>query len=708
MSVRAANTQPTFNFLTGAEIGERPETSVLRERVVSAENEKAAVPENREVAELKAEVKTLRYTLNTKDQEQELAKLRQESEMREIRRRGDEDFQKMQVAEGERLKAVRRYDELLKELSAVRDAASNEKAALERRVREVEDGKRMAEEEVEDVKTERDDGIRNLERLSADLEARNKALQETVQELQQDNDHKQVELQETQQLLAEKDTQIGSLESEVLRLKAQTGDADTLGVIKRELSEQVAHIRSLEATNREQLGELKHFRRLHKSVEIVEEEKRALQRKVDTMEDLQQELGEARLQRQRLEDERLAWTAYLKSQAGEDGQLEFESPEELARALIHERLQNATLVERLGGLEPELLERDAIIKSLEEERAKLGGQMEKLRASGVNGGDQKARSRLERQKALAVKEVEYLRAQLTALDTEESTMELASFDEAKAQRIQQLEAMVEQYRTEVQSLHDELTAAQQAAPPAEASGTKRPREDAQEHEQLGQLSRKNRRLQAELSTLQTTTATLQTELGVAQERLRAAAQHSRTRILALRQNPTAEVEAVKMSTLQALRSENAALVAQLRAGDAPAAVVPAATLEAARCEVRDMERVVADKEKRMSRLKTVWGGKTMEFREGVKSLLGWSVEFMPNGKMKVTSLFHPSTDESENSIVFDGENGTMKVSGGPKSLFALKIRDQIKFWVTERGEIPCLLAALTMEFYDESTRAARH
>lgn len=52
--------------------------------------------------------------------------------------------------------------------------------------------------------------------------------------------------------------------------------------------------------------------------------------------------------------------------------------------------------------------------------------------------------------------------------------------------------------------------------------------------------------------------------------------------------------------------------------------------------------------------------------------------------------------------------GTMKISGGPRSLFARKISDQIKFWVTDRGEIPCLLAALTLEFYEETTRAARH
>ena len=69
--------------------------------------------------------------------------------------------------------------------------------------------------------------------------------------------------------------------------------------------------------------------------------------------------------------------------------------------------------------------------------------------------------------------------------------------------------------------------------------------------------------------------------------------------------------------------------------------------------------------------------------------------------MRVTSFFYPSKGEDENSIVFDGERGTMKVSGGPQSAFAKKIMDQIRFWVNERGSIPCLLAALTLEFYEE-------
>jgi hypothetical protein len=112
-----------------------------------------------------------------------------------------------------------------------------------------------------------------------------------------------------------------------------------------------------------------------------------------------------------------------------------------------------------------------------------------------------------------------------------------------------------------------------------------------------------------------------------------------------------------MSTLAALKEENAALLSQLRTGNPNTAVVPVATLEAAQRDVRDMAKTVADKEKQMSRLKQIWGAKSMEFREGVNSLLGWKVDFLPSGKMKVSSLFYPSTEDSENSIVFDGENG---------------------------------------------------
>lgn len=717
---RAKTTQPAYDFLTGAESTSRPPSrgagfrQSLRapsgEVPRNDETEAEAEKRRREIEELKAEVKTLRYTIDHHRQEEEVNKLRHESEVRDAKRRGEEDFKKMQAADAEKNKATRRYESLLKEMTEIRDAASNEKAALERRVREVEESKRILEEEVEDSKFEREETMRNMERKMAELETRNETLQQAVEDLQQDSDRREILLQETQQRLAGKETACGSLEADVLRLKAQTGDVETLGVIKRELGEQVAHIRKLEATNREQATDLKHYKRLHKSVEVVEEEKRSLQRRLEAMEGLENDLNEARIQRQRLEDERLAWTAYLQSQDSADGQLEFDSPEALARALVEERLNTALLIERLGGLEPELSAKDSNIQTLESEKSKLIEQIEKLKSAGSTGGNgpsgnSKLQLRLERQRTLAIKEAEYLRAQLKTYDAEDTTFQPESVDAAKAQRIQELEDMVEKYRQEVENLNAELSTKEMPPPPlASPTGTKRRRDSTEESEQLGQLSRKNRKLQDDLSTHQTTVKLLQKELSVARERLEALAEQSKTRVLSLRSNPTSDFEAIKMSTLKTLREENTDLLSQLRTSNPIPHSVPLSTLESAEGRVTAAELALASEKKRNDRLMQVWSAKSMEFRQLVISLLGWDVKFMKDGKTRVTSFFYPSQGEDENSIVFDGEKGTMKISGGPQSAFAVKIGESIKFWVKERGSIPCFLAALTLEFYEEKAR----
>jgi mitotic spindle assembly checkpoint protein MAD1 len=719
--VRASNSQPTYDFLTGQESTNRPpsrdtfrnstripSTEPHREKTSALEDEEDNDKRRQEVDALKAEVKKLTYTIENHKQEDELAKLRHESELREARRKAEEDFKKMQAAEGEKARATRQYESLQREMTEARDAATNEKAALERRLREMEDGKRAAEEEIEDVRTEGEESLRISERKSSELESRNETLQRTVEELQQDSDRREALLQQAQQQLSDKDTAYGVLEAEVIRLKAQTGDADTLGIIKRELGEQVSHIKKIDALNRKQATELEHYRQLHKSVEIVEEEKRSLQRKVDSMEGLRNDLGEAQIQRQRLEDERLAWTAFLQSQAGADGEVEFDSPEALAKAFIEERLRTAILIERIGTLEPELLEKDGIIQGLESQKSKLNEQIEKLKTTGgitSAGGDNKARLRLERQRALAIKEVEYLRAQLKTFDTEDTTFQPENVDEAKIKRIQELDDMVDQYRQEVQTLHADLAARETSTPVPETAGTKRPRDPTEDNEHIGVLSRKNRKLQDELTTIQTSTKVLQKELQVAQERLTAATKQSSTRILSLRSNPTSDHEALKQSTLDALRKENTDLLAHIQSGKrSSVATIPISSLEAAQRDVRNAQLELASEKKGKDRLMKVWKLKTHEFRELVISLLGWDVVFMPNGKTKVSSFFYPSNGEEENSIEFDGERGTMKVSGGPQSKFAGRIGEQIKFWVHDKGSVPCFLAALTLEFYEEMNR----
>lgn len=554
---------------------------------------------------------------------------------------------------------------------------------------------------------------RQHQRALGELEARHTALQSSVGDIQQELGTKGTALQTTQLRLSQRDAAVSSLENEILRLKAQTGDADTLGVIKRELSEQVAHIKTLEATNRQQMVELKQLRKNHKSVEVVEEEKRVLQSRVRMMDDLRKELAEAQLQTQILEDEKRSWTSYLEGEsAGNEGMV-YNSPEEMAKAFISERMEKLTLVERLGAMQPEINMRDESIRQLESEKAKLTAKLQKTKTGGdgtADGADSKARARLERQKNLAIKEVDYLRAQIKAFESEETEFAPEKVDEAANSRVQELESLIDQYRAEVQTLQTDLTKLEMTSNPAPPASLKRPLEDDAD-ERLGELRRKTRSLQDELTAIQTRNNSLEADLKATTSQLTALrSDSSRTRVLELRTNPTATHAAIAASTLSTLRDENAALLAQLENRPIPTKVVPISTLESHRLQISDLEAQIARLTKKEQRLKQIWTSKFHEFAEAVAATLGWKVHFLPNGRFKVTSILYPSLvnkdgEEEENSILFDGEQGTMKVSGGRESQFANEIRPLIEFWVDGRKEVPAFLAACQLEFYERSTSA---
>lgn len=667
----------------------------------------------KEIESLKAELGTLQYRMQTMEQEKEIAMSQQNNKMEQARRREQEEAQQRQAAEASQLKAASQVEAVKKEMEELKENAELEKKALERKAREAQDEAQLLQEQLEDLSAAKDEAARIADRKITDLEMRVNASQRSLQEMEQESESRETALQQLQTQLTARDDQIAQLEADVLRLKAQSGDAETMEIIKKELTEQVHHIRALEATTHDQLVELKHLRAVNKAVEIVEEEKRTLQRRLEAAEAVEIELAEAQLQRQRLEDERLAWTSYLKN-VSETEDAEFDSPEALARALVEQRLNNASLVEQIGALQAEITALQNTVQSLKKENGQLQTQVESAKASATAATADKARMRLERQRVLAVKEVEYLRAQLKTFDTEDQTLQPEQFDEARVRRVQELEDLVDKYKMEVQGLHAELSSVEPAPPGATVLpvvGSKRAHPDDEgSQEQIGQLTRKNRKLQEELTSMQTQVGLLQKDLAASREQLTAAKQHSQTRVLSLRSNPTSDYEAIKRSTLEALQKENSDLLAKLRSKnpDNTIPVIPTSVLAAMEREIAAAKAETASAQKSARRLKEVWGSKSQEFKEAIFSTLGWTVTFIPNGKMRVESTFFPSqTDEHENSIVFDGERGTMKVGGGPKSAFARRISDQIGFWVREKGCIPGFLAALTLEFYEEHTRASK-
>lgn len=636
-----------------------------------------------------------------------MLKLEHQQALRDLQNKADADFRKAQQAETSNNLTSKKFESLQREISEANTRSANERQDLERRLRASQEKAQHLQEEADELKEDLATSQRQNEHKFNTLQAEHKTLKDSAEDIRADLDAKANALQIAQRKLSQKEAEVGELESEVLRLKAASGDAETMAVIKRELSEQVAHIKKLETLTREQNAELRQYRKQHKAIEVVEEEKRDLQSKMRMMDDLRRELSEAQLRKQVLEDERNSWTSYLETETGDDAR--FETPEDLARAFIRERLERTGLLNRLGEIKPELSVKEANIQALEDEKAKLQSEVQQLKLghnSAPNANEAKARARLERQKALATKEVEFLRAQVKAFDDEEREMQPERFDAAKTARVKELEDLVDEYRKEVETLQKEFNAVEN--PLSVAAGQKRNLDTDEADERVGELRRKNRQLQDESGELHKRIKVLESEYKAQNSQLKKLKESSRVRVLELKSNPTADAEALKLNTVRTLREANAELLSRLEGANPSPSSVPLATLTAAQDELAELTHIVAEREKRIKRLKQIWTAKSLEFREAVASILGWKLDFMPNGRVRVTSMFYPGDQETgENSIVFDGENGTMKVSGGEQSAFANEIRDLITFWVEERKEIPCFLAAMTLEFWERTTRAAR-
>jgi mitotic spindle assembly checkpoint protein MAD1 len=246
---------------------------------------------------------------------------------------------------------------------------------------------------------------RNVTRERATQELRIKTAQQALEELRVDFDSKMQALEDVQRRLSEKERENEELEKEVIRAKAQSGDLETLSIVKRELTEQVNYIKTMETANRKLKEDLKAFQEHRKNLDILEEEKAALEQKVKHMETLQNELAEAQTQVAIFTDQKKSWTAFLEGQ-----NIEFQTPEDLARAFMKERIEHLALLEKQGRSVPEILEKDKEIERLEQENSEMKARLEKY--SEGTKKLQSSRQTVERNRRHALREVEFLREQL--------------------------------------------------------------------------------------------------------------------------------------------------------------------------------------------------------------------------------------------------------------------------------------------------------
>lgn len=691
-------------------------------------------------------------------QERDLTSLRHEEELRNAQSRVNEDGKRAQVLESKAKSLEAKHEALSAELRTAREDAASERSQLERKFRAQQEQAQNVQDELDEARSEIAQQERRFEHEISELRKFNLPVQQALEEMRVDCDNKAKMLATARNSISRSEIEIAEKESEIIRLKAQSGDSETLALIKKELSDQVTHIQQLELHNTDLRVEIKRLKSQHRSIEVVEEEKRGLQSRLSIVDELRKELSEAQYQKQLLEDERNSWTSYLEN-VNDDGDNEgsIRTPEEFAKAYAALRLENLSMVDEIGKIKPESATKDDIIASLEDEKQILTAEVNKLRnvanMDTSGGAGSQSQIRLGQQRDLALKEVMLLRAQLKTFDVEQSEFGTESFDKANLERIQELETLVDKYREEIQSLVSDMATIRVQQEQKEDSPRKRPRrsssptaasmreESTRELEQnprFSSLLARNRELEASTSEFRKQKGILEKDLYAAKSQIKSLKSASRTRILEFRRNPTAEHARVKQASLDALRAENVALLAALGkddGGDAllsnrseqstrsqheSAHMVPQATLDRLRLDLSERDTTISTLNKKELRLKQRFSTIVLEYRTAVRSLLGWDLEIESHGRTKLTSVFYPTADgkpmkdvtkynttdesvpeEERNWIMFNGEEGTMKVSGGRQSRFARELSSLLEFWVDGRGEVPCFLAGCTMEFWEK-------
>lgn len=650
---------------------------------------------------LREQVRSLQFQLSSLKDERELEKVKYEQNVRDLEGRLKEDGKTIDKLESDKLFLFNKHKDVTEELTATKQQHLEKQEENESTIRNLREQVSQYQDTHSKIEAEHRKLQASTEQTIKELTFKASSSSSSVTDLTN-------ELETTIQLLNAEKSRVLDLEeeqdklkSQLAKLQTQVTDQESSEQFQSELAQQVDYIKSLEDEVSRKTTRIQFLEDNKVLVEVIEDEKAALQKKLEVTEDLRSRLVDSELQIVELQSQQDKWLSFLEKDES------YSSPEEIVQALMIERTGKINLMEKVGRLEAEIAGSAPMSDGMRLQIDKLSAEIDEL--NDKLGKEIKSRLRYQRQKDLAASEALFLRGQLKSYDTEESVLLKKDTDSLKVDRIKELESLVDKYRAETSTLVKQLD--KQDGHYVEMSPLKRKITPFSSDERVSELTRKTRNLQTELDNSRLQSDTLTKELGAVKKQLAKVekVKATRTRILELKDNPAAKHEAVKLSMITALRNENKALLAQLenRPQEKNKKLVPYSSLEAVRAEMRELNTTIAEQSKRMDRLKQVFGKKSLEFREAVFALLGYKVDLLPNKKVRATSVYAASDEESF-TFVPDPKARSIKFSGiddcGP---LTTEYENLISFWIKERRDIPCFLAALNLELYDKTTKAAR-
>ncbi|TIA90797.1 hypothetical protein E3P99_01408 [Wallemia hederae] len=456
--------------------------------------------------------------------------------------------------------------------------------------------------------------------------------------------------------------------------------------MRDEAAKQSSLNRKLESQNKTLTRELSGLKEKAGKYDVLREEKLALASKVKVLDRISNQLSIAESERDALLNEKQAWQDVL-----QPGQ----SPSDVTNVIATLRLENASLKEQVGSSTADRSEHTNELSQLVNEIDNLKRSEKEQQASIDNLT--KATTSQNKLLELSQQEVSSLKKQLDTILSEEEVLNGQKYDALFTERIATLEELLQHHKAENEKLSRDILTLSKTT---DTSNEKALQLKIQQAEQVAESLKAE--AQEEINKLGQEIVELEHKVG------RGEFNCKNMRVLEMRDNPVSQDYAIRTETLNALKEENRSLLEKLNSGGSSSAggaggFENAQTTHNLMKEKEALEKELSDKDKRMLRLKGIFSDKAVEFREAIYSLLGYRVQFLPNGRVRLNSAF---TKAESGGILFqsnEDDQGTMKVEDGSLD----GVDDLLRFWVNERESIPCFMANLCLELWDASQRSER-
>ncbi|KAI0631745.1 MAD-domain-containing protein [Trametes polyzona] len=528
------------------------------------------------------------------------------------------------------------------------------------------------------------------------------------------------EVSEFQRLAEERARAFEELQAQFDELSAnqssfvQDSAQEDWSVVRDELHRQAKYMRQLESANAKMTTELNALREKQTSVEVLKEQKRELERKVRGADELREKVVKLEAELDAARKEREEWAS-----SSAEPSTPSKTPVSVTQSLSTLRLAHARLLEEHGSNVALLRHREQELVESQQREADAQETIKELRAEVRSLKDKVTRN--QHKVSLAEREISFLQAMVASFNAEEAAHGEDKSDEEITQPLQELEALVKDYKATVAELELQLRDARANPVVTEDKEAKQQLLAELEHEraakaeleqQLKEVEEATEKHLEKIEELEQTLFELRGEIG--------AGRHlpPGTRVLCLRDNPAQQWEDLSKAAMDRLKSENEALLKRLKDLEDSGArgsgenasneeLVPRESYEVIEKEKAKLEDELKQKEKRLLRLQQVFKAKSTEFREAIESILGVKLAFYPNGQVRVTSQYDLSA-----AFVFQptgAGNAGVKMQlvaqgdGGPEELPQL-----MSYWIEQEQCIPGFLASVTLQCYEKDKMEREH